>query len=55
MGDKIFLAIVRFPLPNARRVLLFLRSVRNASVAQSVEQKTLNLLVLGSIPSRGTC
>lgn len=26
----------------------------NASVAQLVEQKTLNLLVLGSNPSRGT-
>ena len=28
--------------------------LRNASVAQSVEQLTLNQLVLGSNPSRGT-
>ena len=30
------------------------QSVSNASVAQSVEQLTLNQLVLGSNPSRGT-
>jgi hypothetical protein len=29
-------------------------NIPNASVAQLVEQKTLNLLVLGSNPSRGT-